>query len=72
MDMYSADEEDANNHEAVFRSKGVLNIFEKTVPILKEKIRADESKGNASYEEVEFLKEIGLNATRFIRYKKGH
>lgn len=72
MDMYSADEEDANNHEAVFRSKGVLNIFEKTVPILKEIIRADESKGNASYEEVEFLKEIGLNATRFIRYKKGH
>ena len=72
MDMYSADEGDANNHEAVFRSKGVLDVFQKTVPILKEKIRADEIKGNVSYEEIEFLKEIRLNATRFIRYKKGH
>lgn len=72
MDIYSADEGDANNHEGVFRSKGVLGAFQKSVPIFKKKIRGHETKGNVDYEEVEFLKEVGLNATRFIRYKKEH
>jgi len=72
MDIYSADEGDANNHEGVFRSKGVLGAFQKSVPIFKKKIRGHETKGKINYEEVEFLKEIGLNATRFIRYKKEH
>ena len=72
MDIYSADEGDANNHEGVFRSKDVLGAFQKSVPIFKKKIRGHETKGKVDYEEVEFLKEIGLNATRFIRYKKEH
>ena len=71
MDMYSADEGDPNNHEGVFRSKGVLGGFQKIVPVLKRKIKEDEKKDGANPEDIEFSKETVLNATRFIRYKKG-
>lgn len=70
MDMYSSDEGDANNHESVFRTKGVLGVFEKSVPILKSKIRVDERNEMCNPEEVEFWKETAMNATRFIKYKK--
>mmetsp|Transcript_15789 Transcript_15789/g.29792 ORF Transcript_15789/g.29792 Transcript_15789/m.29792 type:complete len:776 (-) Transcript_15789:1993-4320(-) len=72
MDMYSADEGDANNHEAVFRRNNVLSAFQKSVPILKRKVREEESKESISREEELVLKEIILNATRFVKYKKGH
>jgi hypothetical protein len=60
-----------NNHESVFSRKDVLGAFHKSVPILKRKVREEESKG-ASREEVLVWKEIILNGTRFIKYKKGH
>lgn len=72
MDMYSADEGDVNNHESVFRQKDVVGAFQKSVPILKRKVREEESKEGTSSEEVFVWKEIILNATRFIKYKKGH
>jgi hypothetical protein len=71
MDMYSADEGDANNHEKVFKRKDVLAAFQKSVPILKRKVREDEGKQGVSKEEIFEWKEIILNATRFIKYKKG-
>ena len=70
MDMYSSDEGDANNHEGVFRKKGVLDAFQKTVPNFKRKIRDEGKKEGIGYEEVEFWNETALNATRFIKYKK--
>jgi len=72
MDMYSADEDEPNNHEQVFRKKDVLGAFQKSVPILKRKIREDEKMSDVDDAEVEFWKETALNATRFIRYKKGN
>lgn len=70
MDMYSSDEGDANNHENVFRAKGVLSSFQANVPILRNKIRADERNSRFSPEDIEFWKETALNAARFIKYKK--
>lgn len=72
IDMYSADEGDPGNHEAVFRSKGVLDAFQNSVPLLKKKIKAEESKGALDFEDAEFLKEVALNGTRFIKYKRGN
>lgn len=85
MDMYSADDDDPNNHEKVFRAKNVLGAFQKTVPIFKRKIREDERRRNSStsisrggmimvcsLEEMEVWKETALNAVRFIKYKKGN
>ena len=68
MDMYSADEGDPNNHESIFRKNNVLVAFEKTVPVLKRKIR-EESQSNAG-EIISYWKETALNASRFIKYKK--
>lgn len=72
IDMYSADEGDPGNHEAVFRSKGVLDAFQKSVPVLKKKIKSEESKGALDFEDAEFLKEVALNGTRFIKYKRSN
>ena len=74
MDMYSADEGDPNNHESVFRKKNVLAVFEKTVPILKRKLREETKSSSSSTtdaRDASFWKETALNATRFIKYKKG-
>ncbi len=68
MDMYSADEGDPNNHESIFRKNNVLGAFEKTVPVLKRKIR---EANKSSLTDVAYWKETALNASRFISYKKG-
>ena len=70
MDMYSADETDAGNHEAIFKQKNVLQAFERTVPIFKRKLSLE--RGLASPAEIEMWKETSLNTSRFIKYKKGH
>lgn len=68
MDMYSADEGDPNNHESIFRKNNVLAAFEKTVPVLKRRIR---EANKSSPTDVAYWKETALNASRFISYKKG-
>ena len=70
MELYDADEGDANNGKAVFRSTGICDAYEKSVIILKGKMFYNESEWNASFKVcvVEFMKEIGLNEMRFIRY----
>ena len=69
MDMYGADEGDQNNHEAIFRRNNVLDAFEKSIPLLKRKIR--ESTNTATPMEMAFWRETTLNASRFVKYKKG-
>ena len=68
MDIYSADEGDANNHEIIFRKNKVLETFEKCIPILKRKIR-EESQANPT--DASVWKEVALNSSRFVKYKKG-
>jgi len=72
MDIYALDEDDPNNHENVFRDNHVLDAFQKSVPVLKRKIREEKGgKASSSVEDIEFFKETALNASRFINYKKG-
>jgi len=65
MDMYGDDD----THPQVFEALNVLVCFQKTVPMLKKQILLERS--DASPEDVDQWKEIVLNASRFIQYKKG-
>jgi hypothetical protein len=69
MDMYSADETDLYNHEKVFRSRDVLSIFIRWVPLLKKRI-ADEKGSPRSTSNYSMWEETLFNAKRFIQYKK--
>jgi hypothetical protein len=68
MRMYSADADEPDNHEDVFRNKNVLGAFQKSVPIMKRKIREEE--GRSNHDDVEIWNETIFNATRFIKYKQ--
>ena len=68
MRMYSADADEPDNHEDVFRNKNVLGAFQKSVPVMKRKIREED--GRSSQDDVEVWNETIFNATRFIKYKQ--
>ena len=65
MDIFGDDD----RHPSVFGDLGVLSYFQRTVPILKKSIHQD--RDNAEPEVIEQWRETALNASRFIRYKKG-
>ena len=70
MVMYSADETDEGNHEAIFREKNVIGAFQHVLPIFKRKLKAE--RRSAEVDEFETWKETSLNARRFIDYKRGN
>ena len=71
MDIFGAYEDnDPNAHTNVFVEKNILNHFQKSTAILKKKIRQEQIQNNY-LEEAEIWKETVLNATRFVKYKKG-
>ena len=71
MDIFGAyDDDDPNAHTNVFVEKNILNHFQKSTAILKKKIRQEQIQNNC-LEEAEIWKETVLNATRFVKYKKG-
>ena len=66
MDIYGEDD----RHPDVFQDLRVLEHFQKMLPLLKHNINL--SRSHRPEEEVEYLKEIALNGSRFIQYKKGY
>lgn len=68
MDIYGEDD----CHPTVFGSLDVLGHFQRTLPLLKQKIAVEQLTKNRSTEEIEQWKETAMNAARFIQYKKGH
>jgi hypothetical protein len=66
MDIYGDDE----RHPAVYESLDVLGHFQCTLPLLKRAIRTEELTKRSSFEEIEAWKEIAMNSSRFIEYKK--
>jgi len=71
MEMYSSDEGDPNNHEQVFKSRDVLGSFQKIIPMFKRKIREGEKMDGISFDDIELWRETAVNASRFVKYKKG-
>lgn len=71
MDMYGAD----NCHEEVFEREDVLGHFQRCLPGFKRRIKKiawDGGRKSKRYdEEVGVWNETALNASRFIKYKKG-
>ncbi|KAL7564023.1 hypothetical protein ACA910_006935 [Epithemia clementina (nom. ined.)] len=67
MDIYGDDD----RHPEVFLELQVLGHFQKTLPVLKQSISLTRP-SQQDHQEVEYLREIALNASRFIQYKKGH
>ena len=66
MDIYSDDD----CHPQVFDSLNVLNHFQQSLPLLKQRITVEQR--DASIEDVEQWKETAMNSARFIQYKTGH
>eukprot|EP00522_Entomoneis_paludosa_P015485 CAMPEP_0172443650 /NCGR_PEP_ID=MMETSP1065-20121228/3881_1 /TAXON_ID=265537 /ORGANISM="Amphiprora paludosa, Strain CCMP125" /LENGTH=710 /DNA_ID=CAMNT_0013193959 /DNA_START=34 /DNA_END=2166 /DNA_ORIENTATION=- len=64
MDIYGDDD----RHPDVFQEMNVLSHFQRTVPIVKQKLNI----ANDQDADAEFIGEIAMNASRFIQYKKGH
>ena len=69
MDVYSADDVDEGNHEAIFRQKNVLAALKAILPNFKRRITLERGKVDA--ESFEMLMECALNTKRFIAYKSG-
>jgi len=71
MDMYGGD----NCHDEVFEKEGVVDHFHRCMPGFKRRIKKVAGAGrcgpSGSREEVEVWNETALNASRFIKYKKG-
>jgi hypothetical protein len=63
MDIYGDDD----CHPAVFTALDVLGHFQRSVPLLKQRISLET---DAEPDDVEQWKETALNASRFIAYKK--
>lgn len=75
MDMYGGDDDDECYHGSVFESQQVLTHFQKCIPNLKKKLQEQGRQRYADSEErmeLEQWKEVVLNASRFVQYKKGH
>ena len=70
MDIYGDDD----RHPQVFEQLHVLNLFQTTVPRLKQHVNLARMRSSSSFrdDELETLQEIAHNASRFIQYKKGH
>jgi len=79
MDMYGNDEDDGICHQTVFESMQILSHFQRCIPTIKSKIKAEERKLNQGSQsedgadrlELEQWKETVLNGSRFVQYKKG-
>ena len=70
MDIYGDDD----RHPQVFEQLQVLNLFQTTLPRLKQYLNLARMRSSSSSrdDELEMLQEIAHNASRFIQYKKGH
>jgi hypothetical protein len=64
MDIYGDDD----CHPTVFEALDVLGDFQRSVPLLKQRISVETT--DADPDDVEQWKETALNASRFIAYKK--
>jgi hypothetical protein len=78
MDMYSNDDDDEGCHNEVFVNEDVLGHFQRCLPGFKRRIKkyavGARSSGMGSIQEeieVDLWNETALNASRFIKYKKG-
>jgi hypothetical protein len=67
MDIYGDDD----RHPAVFASLDVLGHFQRSLPLLKQRIRTEELTRSSSNEEIAGWKESAMNAARFIDYQNG-
>ena len=76
MDMYG-DDDDEDCHNQVFKNEDVLGHFQRCIPGFKrsiKKVAASTHRGMGSMREemeVDLWNETALNATRFVKYKKG-
>lgn len=68
MDIYGDDDDDTDTS---FDALGVLFHFQRSVPLLKQRIAVEQLTKNSSEDDLESWKECSMNAARFIQYKKG-
>ena len=64
IDIFAEDD----RHPGVFDELHILDHFQKVLPDLKQKLNLL----SQSEQEADYMKEVVLNASRFVQYKKGH
>jgi hypothetical protein len=76
MDIYGDDDHDDPNDKQSrtywFNALGVLQHFQQSMPLLKQKIAVEQLTKNCALDDLEQWKETAMNASRFIQYKKTH